>query len=106
MWDKIKRFLFASVYEVITWVWIGVSIGAYFYNAANKNAGGVRLAEISLAVSVFAMLCFIAKRIFWDEQEKPSERPELSLEMAKVVFRPNQSAMVRLYIRNRGNVTA
>jgi hypothetical protein len=108
MWDKIKSFLFASVYEVITWVWIGFSIGAYFYNAGNKNLRGVRLAEISLAVSVVAMLVFIAKRIFWDyEPEKTRPRPELYSNGAMMKpLVPGQPELVMIGLKNRGNAVA
>jgi hypothetical protein len=108
MWDKINRFLFASVHEVVTWVWIGLSIGAYFYNAGNKNARGVRLAEISLALSVFAMLCFIAKRVFWDaESDKPRRRPELYTSGAMMLpLEPGKPEIVLIGLKNRGNATA
>lgn len=106
MWDKIKRFLFATVYEVITWVWIGLSIGAYFYNAGNKNASGLRLAEISLVVSVFAMCCFIAKRIFLDA-EPEKKRPELYISGSMMgPLTPGEPETVLLGLKNRGNAIA
>jgi hypothetical protein len=108
MWNQIKSFLFASVYEVITWVWIGFSIGAYFYNAGNKNARGVRLAEISLAVSVLAMPCFIAKRIFWDT-ESDTTRPRPELYSNGAMMKPlisGQPELVIVGLKNRGNAVA
>ena len=106
MWNKIVRFFFASVYEVITWVWIGLSIGAYFYNAGNKNTQGVRLAILSLVLSVGAMLIFIGKRIFWDSIEAP-KRPELSIEKVFVkTLEAGKPETIVMEIVNRGDATA
>lgn len=46
---------------------------------------------------------------YWPKERKDRKRagrPELSLEAAKVFFRPGNAAMVRIYLRNRGNMPA
>ncbi len=46
---KIVGFLFDSAYQAVTWVWIAISISAFFYYAGKDNERGMRwLAPFSL----------------------------------------------------------
>jgi hypothetical protein len=66
MWRKIMRFLFESVYQVVTWVWIAVSISAFFFFASSKSKNGMIDSAVSLFVAILVMLMLIAKKHFWD----------------------------------------
>jgi hypothetical protein len=108
MWRKIITFLFDSVYQVVTWVWIGVSISAFFFFASNKSNSGMVLSVVSLLAAILVMLSLMAKKHFWDgEAEKIQQRPELYVSGARMTpLHAGQPERVVLGIKNRGNATA
>lgn len=100
---KILNFLFDSTFQVVTWVWIGVSIGAFFFFASSKNTWGMVLSVISLFASVAVMLGLIATKHFWDSDGK-RKRPELYVSGALMKpLKVGEPETVVLGLKNRGN---
>lgn len=108
MWRKIITFLFDSVYQVVTWVWIGVSISAFFFFASNKSKNGMIGSAVSLLAAILLMLALMAKKHFWDgEADKPHTRPELYSHAAWMLpLEAGQPETVLVGIGNRGDATA
>lgn len=60
---NVRDFLFESIYEVVTWVFIALSIGGIFY-FASTNRKRVRWSIIALIFSIVMMIGLIAQRHF------------------------------------------
>jgi|GEM_PF-5922974 len=103
MWEKIKRVFFASVFQVVTWVWFGLSANAYFYNAGNKNVWGVRISLVSLIASILAMLFFVVRNTLREEPKRPELYISGSM-MGPLI--PGEPETVLLGLKNRGNAIA
>lgn len=106
MWRKIITFLFDSVYQVVTWVWIAVSISAFFFFASNKSKSGMIGSAVSLLVAIFVMLALMAKKHFLDGDAEKT-RPELYISGSMMgPLTPGEPETVLLGLKNRGNATA
>ncbi len=99
MWRKITNFLFDSVYQVVTWVWIAVSISAFFFFASNKSTRGMVASAISLLVAVITMLSLMAKKHFWDG---PKQRAKVRPKHAAVKLLVDQPEDVLVVLHNHG----
>jgi hypothetical protein len=104
---KIINFLFDSVYQVVTWVWIAVSISAFFYYASKQTGGGRGMvwSAVSLFCSILVMVSLIAKQHFSKPETK--ERPELWID--KTVMLPLEAGKpekMLMLLKNRGSATA
>src|SRR5436305_941957 len=88
MWRKIITFLFDSFYQVVTWVWIGVSISAFFFFASNKSKNGMIGSAVSLLAAILLMLALMAKKHFWDgEADRSLSQQQIDLlKEGKVLF--------------------
>ncbi len=105
---RLTRFLFDSAYQVVTWVWIAVSISAFFYYASKDSSHGMRWSAASLVLSVIVMIALIASQHFVKTDGKESrERPELYTHgamMGPLVAGEPETVLVGL--KNRGKATA
>lgn len=104
---KIANFLFDSAYQVVTWVWIGLSIAALFYYAGKDSVSGIRWSIVSLISSVVVMIVLVANQHFFSKHSEPSKRPELYIREARMTpLVAGQPETIVLGIGNRGNATA
>jgi hypothetical protein len=62
--DHMKEFLFESVFQVVTWVFIAIAIGALFYYKSNKDTRGFIWSTVALVCFVAVMVGIIADRHF------------------------------------------
>jgi hypothetical protein len=122
MLRKILDFLFDSVYQIVTWVWIGVSIASFFFFAgkpSGQRAQGMKWSAISLGLSVITMILLLAKQHFFDAappDERPKEGapnlpttpcPEMYIASAKInPFVPGQPERFMLLLKNSGDLAA
>lgn len=60
---KFVAVFFESAFQIVTWVFIGISIAAFFYFASKDHPTGMALSVIALAVSVIIMVALIVKRV-------------------------------------------
>jgi hypothetical protein len=102
--SKIRRFLFDSTYQVVTWVWIGLSIAAYFYYLSKDSSRGVLWSGISLAFAALVMIILVASQHF--SASGSEERPELSIDKAWPALSVGSPVRVFITLRNRGKRTA
>jgi hypothetical protein len=107
---KIIDFFFDSAYQVVTWVWIAISISSFFFFAGKpegQRGRGMMWSFISLVLSVIVMILLLAKRYFWDSDGKPIDRPELSTERVYVkTLEAGKPEIIMMEIQNRGKLTA
>src|ERR1700686_349769 len=112
MLRKIITFLFDSVYQVITWVWIAASISSFFFFAgkpSGQRGQGMAWSAVSLFLAVAAMIILVAKRYFFDAEDDPKNkaRAELFIEGARMLpLEPGKSQKILLSVRNRGKLAA
>jgi hypothetical protein len=103
--SAIRRFLFDSAYQVVTWIWIGFSIGAFFYYLSKNSGQGVLWSVVSLACSAIVMIVLIANQHFGAQDDQ--ERPELFVEQVIIEpFQVGKPETVSLIFRNRGKIVA
>lgn len=108
MLRKIIAFFFDSVYQVVTWVWIAVSISSFFFFAGKprvEGGKGMAWSAVSLSIAVVVMILLLAKKYFLDAREMA--RPELYISGSRMLpLKVGQGETVVLGIKNRGNATA
>lgn len=100
--------MFDSVYQVVTWVWIAFSIGAFFFYASKQTGGerGMLFSILSLVCSVVVMIALVARNHYLSKPED-KKRPELSIEQAVVeLLEPGKHETAALVLKNRGEVAA
>lgn len=107
---KVIAFFFDSAYQVVTWVWIAISISSFFFFAGKPEGQGGRgmmWSVISLSLSVTVMILLLARRYFWESDDKPVDRPELSIERVYVkTLEAGKPEIIMMEIQNRGKATA
>lgn len=104
---KLGSFVSISIYDLVTWVGIGLCIGLVLICGFQQKWRGFFWSLVALLFFVLIMLGIRAKQHFWDEEEKrPSECPELSLEGSTISFSASTSPQINILIRNRGHATA
>src|SRR6266478_9881768 len=105
---RLTRFLFDSAYQVVTWVWIAVSISAFFHYDSKDSSHGMRWSAASLVLSVIVMIALIASQHFVKTDGKGNRgRPELYTHgamMGPLVAGEPETVLVGL--KNRGKATA
>jgi hypothetical protein len=104
---KMWEFLFDSAYQVVTWVWIGLSIASFFYYAGKDHVSGTRWSLVSLICSVIVMIILVANQHFFSRHSEPAKRPELYINGSRMgPLSSGQPETVVLGIKNRGQTTA
>lgn len=103
---KLGDFLTVSIYDLVTWVGIGLSIGFLLIYGFQDNQRGVRWSIVALLVFVFVMLAIRAKQHFL-QPDAPKDRPELYISGTRLgPLSPGEPETVVMGIKNRGKATA
>jgi hypothetical protein len=103
--SKWRRILFDSAYQVVTWIWIGMSIGSYFYYLSKASSQGALWSMVSLVCSGVVMIVLVASQYFGEGQDP--KRPELYIHETRMLpLEPGKPETVLLDLRNRGTTTA
>ena len=103
-----RAFLFESAYQVVTWVFITISIAAVFYFLAKGNHRGVLWSVITMVICVAIMIGLIADRyVVSDAPILPTDRPWLSVDVipaGPITFEKGGATFPIVYrITNRGH---
>jgi len=101
---KISDFVAVSIYDLVTWVGIGLSVGLVLIYGFQGNQRGVRWSVAMLLLFVLIMLAVRVKQHFYSE---PTERPRMVVEraIARPLVAGHQKA-VSVWLKNRGTATA
>jgi len=103
---KVGDFITVSVYDLVTWVGIGLSIGFVLIYGSQGNTRGIRWSIASLVFFVLIMLAIRAKQHFF-QPVAPKERPELYISGTRLgPLSPGEPETVVMGIKNRGKATA
>jgi hypothetical protein len=110
---NISDFLFESIYQIVTWVFIALSIGSIFYFANQGNKKLVMWSVIGLICFTLIMIGIIADRQLFrtaspsQKSETAKDRPELSIEKAFVkTLEVGKPETIIMEVQNRGKITA
>src|SRR5438270_8094110 len=95
---KLRALLFDSAYQVVTWVFIALSISAGFFFLGKQNYRGVVWSVVALLICTVIMLGLLYERYVteWKAVNVPlslSDRPWLNIEVipgGPITYRPQQ----------------
>jgi hypothetical protein len=75
----VANFLFDSAYQIVTWVFIALSIGGIWYFVSKGNYRGTLWSVITLACSVIVMIGIMADHYFFRSTDSPNKEQTASV---------------------------
>jgi hypothetical protein len=102
---KLRAFLFDSAYQILTWVFIALSIGAIFFFLSKQDYRGVLWSVVALLICILIMLGLLADRYIteWKAVNVPSpptDRPWLNIEAipaGPITYLPQQAGICAFF---------
>ena len=109
---KMINFVFESLYQVVTWVFIGLTIGGIFYFLSKGNIRGVVWSSVGLICFVVIMIGIVADHYFFRSEAQTAvsskERPYVFFEHAQLMkpLASGDRPAITMILANSGPVEA